>query len=276
MWSCRERWRRSKEGRPPQAVDMYYGIGKTSKTKNLRLIKEFRETIARARETHELLLFWENRPKQGMNMPPEINTLASTLTSLRIIGDTLPTIPSALLLLSRLTKLVVQNCKVTAMPENMEPWQELEILEFQDNELIHIPRSIMALKKLKRLNLRTNHLTDIPPGVCSLPVLEELILDNNRIAMLPKKLVLMTKLKTLRLTRNLLTELPDGIGHLKSLELFYCNSNKLTWLPDEIGDLPNLRELRLGFNQIAKLPEEFGEGALAKRYVMSLFFRSIV
>lgn len=72
----------------------------------------------------------------------------------------------------------------------LEVWQDLEVLQLSDNELISLPASLCKLSSLKRLYVNYNKLDfdGIPSGIGKLSALEVFSACGNRLEIIPEGL----------------------------------------------------------------------------------------
>lgn len=137
---------------------------------------------------------------------------------------------------------------------------QLEVLNFFNNQIEELPTQISSLQKLKHLNLGMNRLNTLPRGFGSLPALEVLDLTYNNLNenSLPGNFFYLTTLRALYLSDNDFEILPPDIGKLTKLQILSLRDNDLISLPKEIGELTQLKELHIQGNRLTVLPPELG------------------
>lgn len=120
-------------------------------------------------------------------IPPEIGDL----TALEIIdlneNNLNAKIPAEIGNLVNLKELYLASSSLYGdIPAEMGNLANLEILQMQDNELIHIPDEVGNLVNLKELNLQSNSLSfTVPEGISSMLQLERLYINDNFFRTLP-------------------------------------------------------------------------------------------
>jgi len=93
-------------------------------------------------------------------------------------------------------------------------FENLEVLNFNNNQITSIPSSIAKLQKIKELDLCSNKITFIPESITSLKKLQHLQLDYNKITSLPESIVSLRCLKELEIENNKITVIPNSLSHL--------------------------------------------------------------
>jgi leucine-rich repeat protein SHOC2 len=113
-----------------------------------------------ARKTNELNVSW-----QGFTaLIPEIFEFKN-LISLRLVGNTLPTLPEELF---------------TGLPK-------LQVLFLTANHLTALPENIGKCITLRELNIMKNDVQVLPDSICDLVNIESLEMSNNKLTTLPKR-----------------------------------------------------------------------------------------
>ena len=168
----------------------------------------------------------------------------------------LATIPTELLGLTRLKKLVLDDNKLTPAQISITASQmpQLSLLSLRNNQFSNIPDSIGQLTQLRKLDLSKNELNRIPDTIGLLSRLETLWLAGNHLSKLPGAIEQLYQLKTLGLRGNQLSQLPEIIGQLSQLQYLDIGYNQLNQIPDTISELDNLEVLDLQHNNISVLP----------------------
>lgn len=86
------------------------------------------------------------------------------------------------------TRLVLSNKDLTAMPERLKEFEILEELSLRNNQITELDEGILkSLPSLKLLNLENNPIEELPLWLADL-VLERLELDGTRISVIPEEL----------------------------------------------------------------------------------------
>ncbi len=101
--------------------------------------------------------------------------------------------------------------KLQLIPEQISNLQSLEILDLNNNSIIHIPDSIGALNNLKYLDLSNNNIITLPNPIGSLISLEYLNLSGNKIGELPKSFNKLKSLKSLKIDNKLIENVPQNL-----------------------------------------------------------------
>ena len=129
--------------------------------------------------------------------------------------------------------LILTNNKLKTLPLDFTiRFEELKVLNIDNNNLIEFPLVLCNLNKLEKLSLETNNITTIPPDI---------------------KLLKFT-LKKLNISNNELIELPLEIGELNLLQKLEMHNNKINKLPPTMSNMTNLTELSLFGNSIVSPP----------------------
>jgi leucine-rich repeat protein SHOC2 len=142
----------------------------------------------------------------------------------------------------RSTKLDLQDCELTMLPESIGNLSDLTSLNLHGNKLTILPESMEKLSNLVELSLGTNQLTSLPKSICKLTSLTSLVLSRNQLTNLPEKISNLSNLTRLYLVGNLLTSLPDSLSSLSNLTELYLNDN--TWIDlSNLHNIPNLKRV---------------------------------
>ena len=132
-------------------------------------------------------------------------------------------------------------------------------LILNNNKLTTLPECVGKLVNLVRLYLDNNNLTILPESFGQLVNLKNLYLSNNNLTTLPESFGKLVNLEVLNISHNNnLTILPECIGKLVNLQQFYMSHNNLTTLPESFGQLVNLTTLYLNNNNFSSLPPLLG------------------
>jgi Leucine-rich repeat (LRR) protein len=161
--------------------------------------------------------------------------------------------------LRRLTRIIIENCQLKSLPENIGKINDLITLNITGNQVRYLPDSICQLVNLKTLVISTNKINHLPRDIGRLKKLETFNASSNQLYVLPDSLCEMKNLKTLKLDNNLLSSLPNNIGNLQKMYTFHIDSNRLKSLPSSICNLQLLQRLTLANNHINSLPDNIGD-----------------
>lgn len=156
----------------------------------------------------------------GPNETVEYDTTETT--RIQLVHCKLSTIPSELMLFTKLQSLVLCNGTFTTVPPEIGDLINLKYIMLC-GDLIAIPPEIGKLTALQILQLFGNELTALPPEIGNLVLLERLTVHNNRLTTLPREIGNLTNLHELNVSRNPLTSLPLEIGYLTKLGRFWLH-----------------------------------------------------
>lgn len=125
----------------------------------------------------------------------------------------------------------------------------LEVLVLEDCGLKTLPEELWALKNLKILDLNCNELTKISWKLGKLTQLRVLRVYQNSLWWLPEEIGQLQELRSLDLHDNWELILPDEIGDLINLEELYLSGSSISSvrLPDFVYRLKNLKTLEFDF-----------------------------
>lgn len=154
--------------------------------------------------------------------------------------------------------------KLTALPEDIRTFKNLETLRIFENRFSKIPEQIKDLANLKVLDLKNNQITQIPDWLWSLDQLTFLDLSRNPIEEIPAGIENLTSLEEFYLTHTKLKELPAGITQIRSLEKILITDNQIKALPDGVSNWTSMKSLHFGNlglrgNQFSKVPPEIAQ-----------------
>ncbi|MBI2811220.1 MAG: hypothetical protein HYX67_10375 [Candidatus Melainabacteria bacterium] len=185
-------------------------------------------------------------------LPQQINDL-SNLSTLDLRDNRLHALPFDTLQpgqLPALSKLVLANNKLTAVPAQMGP--NLSELNLSGNPLSSLPQNFGS--SLHYLNLSNTGLRSFPLEILSLVDLKLLNLNNNKIEQLPENISSLANLSTLYLSDNSLSDLPKELGQLKQLDELWLTHNRFQEIPSVIDEL-QLSMLLMNDNRISSIPD---------------------
>ena len=144
-------------------------------------------------------------------------------------------------------KLDLSNLSLPSLPSAIKTLKKLSILLLQENKLKELPQWIGELNGLLTLKLNKNKLTDITPEIGKLVALQQLELDYNKLRSLPDEITSLQRLTRLSAPHNQLSNLPSNLGELEKLKVLDISNNKdLTDLPSSIKDMEKLNVISKG------------------------------
>ncbi len=142
--------------------------------------------------------------------------------------------------------------KLSSLPDWITSLNQLENLIIEGNQIEYLPEDIGNLKNLTYVWLSDNNLTILPESFCDLTSLTLMLVNENNLSKLPEEIGNLTNLRTIYAEDNLLESIPTSIGNLEKLEYLMLTKNKLTNLPNSIQNCKKLRELYLTKNYISE------------------------
>lgn len=155
-----------------------------------------------------------------------------------------------------ITKLSLQECSLTALPDEVSRLKHLRVLECHNNAITELPASLGVLPHLQHLSAHGNKLTTIPKEIGEIQDLSWLSLHFNQITVLPDELGNLLKLKRLSLHWNYLERIPDTLANCKELIIVSLFHNKLIELPEKIWTAwTKCAKLALHANALSHIPK---------------------
>jgi len=146
-------------------------------------------------------------------------------TSLQLAGLGMESVPPEVSALSNLQQLVLNENRLTALPEGLS--SRLEVLWVAGNRIASWPASL-ARCPLRDLDAGRNGLTEVPPVFWELGSLKTLSLRQNQLSALPRDISRLTALEVLDVSKNRLTSLPAEVSLLKRLKVVDLSGNPVT------------------------------------------------
>ena len=171
--------------------------------------------------------------------------------------------------LRNVKELYLSYYGLTALPDEFENLQQVEILRLGGNKFKEFPKVVCKLTKLEELDLCGCDLISLPDEFANLQQVEILRLNNNKFKEFPKVVCKLTKLKELDLCGCDLISLPDEFANLQKLENLVLKDNKFTKFPRAVCKLTNLKELDLAFCKLNSLPDELANLQQLKKLYLS-------
>jgi internalin A len=198
-----------------------------------------------------------NQLSKLLGIPPN-------LTYLHIGGTALNKIPSIVFTLN-LHKIVLNDLKLTKLPEELFNMHSLGHLFIGDNELTHLPKNISNLYNLRTIAAYGNHLTALPESIGELQYLKSLDLSRNSLSDLPNTLSNLKRLEELEFGNNVFTQIPKVVFDIISLETLVignsphrnpANINTINYIPQDLLKLKKLAVLSCYTLKIENIPAE--------------------
>ncbi|KAJ8759131.1 hypothetical protein K2173_004138 [Erythroxylum novogranatense] len=210
----------------------------------------------------EALEVLDLRNCSNLNTFPEIS---SNIKELYLNGTAIKQVPSSSIeLLSKLEHLWMEVCKeleifpsnffskltsleylnldgcsrFKALPEILEPMDNLKDLGLSGTAIKKLPSSIHNLKGLKQLTMRNMQMFDFYP--------ERFLEDHHILGSLLASLEGMPWVQYLNLSCCHLTELPEDLGFLSSVQSLILSENDFEKIPATIKQLSQLKTLFIG------------------------------
>ena len=157
--------------------------------------------------------------------------------------------------LRNVKELYLSYYGLTALPDEFENLQQVEILRLGGNKFKEFPKVVCKLTKLKELDLCGCDLISLPDEFANLQKLENLVLKDNKFTKFPRAVCKLTNLKELDLAFCKLNSLPDELANLQQLKKLYLSGCDLISLPDELEALQKLEWLDLDRNEFKEFPK---------------------
>lgn len=155
-------------------------------------------------------------------------------------GLTLDIVPGEIGRYTWLTDLVLSECSVSLLPDEISKITQLKRLSITDSrELQRLPDSLIEVQSLQQLDFENMDCNDdITSQIFSLQNLTILVLLECNVKRLPECAGLLKDLQYLNLKMNCLTQLPESFSQLHSLRTLDLSLNEFTQFPDQILKLP--------------------------------------
>ena len=157
--------------------------------------------------------------------------------------------------LRNVKELYLSYYGLTALPDEFENLQQVEILRLGGNKFKEFPKVVCKLTKLEELDLCGCDLISLPDEFANLQKLENLVLKDNKFTKFPRAVCKLTNLKELDLAFCKLNSLPDELANLQQLKKLYLSGCDLISLPDELEALQKLEWLDLDRNEFKEFPK---------------------
>jgi hypothetical protein len=161
-------------------------------------------------------------------------------TSTRGLAELLPRLPG-------LTRLSIERCRLTLLPETIARCTQLEYLSLVGNQLVSVPEALSACSHLRSLDLSANRLATLPETLSACVRLRQISLKHNQFTDLPAFLCRLPWLAQLDLSHNYLQALPEDIAP-ELLEQLNLSHNHLEGLSARWLSLPRFKSLDIRGN----------------------------
>lgn len=164
--------------------------------------------------------------------------------------------------LSELETLIINNAKLTTIPDQIFNLPKLRLLSLAINQLNSLPNNTAGATSLNTLWLIDNLFTGtVPAAVFELPALAEVDLSENGFTDLPSNTTSASKLKSLVLGINEFSQFPNQLAALSQLEYLDLTGNLINGsLPTKVLEIQSLKGLVLdGNNFSGTIPTAYGQ-----------------
>ncbi|MBO9613742.1 MAG: leucine-rich repeat domain-containing protein [Dyadobacter sp.] len=175
--------------------------------------------------------------------------------SLGLSQSLLTAIPEVVYRFPNLEQLFLVDNDIETIDLDMSRLPKLRHLDLSKNVLRENGITISKNKSLQLLNVQKNLIRDIPRAARNCKGLETLWLGNNQLTDLTNASFSKLKsVKDLNFYKGEVAALPKGIRKMRRLEVLDLYYNKLETLPKSITKLKKLTHLAVSHNQITALP----------------------
>src|ERR1039457_306345 len=123
---------------------------------------------------------------------------------------------------------------LTAIPESLTQFAQLQLLGLRRNQITAIPDSLAQLAQLQSLDLSSNQIAAIPDSLARLAQLQVLVLSSNQIAAIPDSLARLAQLQVLDLSDTQITSIPESLATLENLTHLFLHGNSSLGIPPEV------------------------------------------
>lgn len=156
----------------------------------------------------------------------------------------------------RVVTLNLKYKKLSAIPETIRQFKNLEHLDLAHNEITEIPAWIGELRTLRSLALNNNRIAVVPSGIGGLSNLLQFYMADNPVAEIAPEIGNLGELRELHISGNgQQSAYQPAIMNLKKLEVLRLWNFGLVDAPVGIVTLPRLNTLCLAHNQLQAFPE---------------------
>ncbi|XP_068127542.1 leucine-rich repeat-containing protein 2 [Hyperolius riggenbachi] len=187
-----------------------------------------------------------------------------------LYGESWEELPDSLKEQTHLKEWHIHQTRIQVIPEYIQTFQDLNVLDMSQNKITHLPPEIGCLRNLRELNVSFNNLKDIPPELGDCENLEKLDVSGNlALTELPFELSNLKKVTYVDVSANKFSSIPICVLRMSSLQWLDISSNHLKDLPQDIDRLEELETLQLQKNNITYLPMELTSMTKLKLLVVS-------
>ncbi|XP_077330913.1 leucine-rich repeat-containing protein 2 [Lithobates pipiens] len=187
-----------------------------------------------------------------------------------LCGENWKELPDSLREQTHLKEWHINKTWIKVIPEYVQIFQDLKVLDMSHNKLECLPPEIGCLRHLRELNVAFNYLKEVPPELGDCENLERLDVSGNlHITELPFELSNLKKVTYVDVSANKFSSVPICVLRMSSLQWLDISSNILKDLPQDIDRLEELETLLLQKNNITYLPLELNNMTKLKMLVVS-------
>lgn len=140
----------------------------------------------------------------------------------------------AIVNLPTLQSLIIRDCTLEELPENMNE-SNLSVIQIENTNLASLPASMGQMKSIKTISLINNKFTQFPEAIQNMKTLAVFDLVNEKIESIPASMTALSKLISLRIQNSLISELPDVFYNTTISTLDVRYNAALASLPASIG-----------------------------------------
>lgn len=174
----------------------------------------------------------------GMACVPEELCHAPALKDLKLDGNSIRVLPSALSASSELAVISLDRNKLSWIPEVIFSLPHLSVLSIAQNRLTAIPSGIKNLRDLSWVDLSGNSIKELPPEVGELSSLGYLDLSDTPVQSFPsQQMARLVSLVSLKLFHTSVESIPSEILNLPSLEKVFVSPNQLKSRPQDASKI---------------------------------------
>jgi Leucine-rich repeat (LRR) protein len=177
---------------------------------------------------------------------PDCFALLKHLSFLRIISDSLDTLPSSIGLLYNLQTFILDcfSSPLEYLPDSIGYLANLQYLCIECAEFKQLPKTFCLLGNLQRLKIKNDMLEELPSDIIKLGNLHELTIDSQLLKAFPDTIGCLSSLEELYFPFvGGLSELPIALANcrkLKTLKIYDC---LLYYNPHNLENFPAMRTM---------------------------------